>query len=160
MSTQKPLTEKRLENIALFYLERFDASSEKLRQVLNRRLYRQKICGTVVNPESQNWIENIIQKMKHLGFVNDDRYAENVVRRLGEQGKSARQIQQKLCSEGIDAFVDEQLLSEQDDLSRAKIFVRKKHLGQNYEKDLEKLARAGFNYETAKQALKEKDEDV
>ena len=39
-------------------------------------------------------------------------------------------------------------------MERAKIFVQKKHLEQT-EKDLAKLARAGFDYETAKQALSE-----
>ena len=78
---QKLLTAKRLENIALFYLERFDASSDKLRQVLKRRLRRQKMQGIELSPEAPDWIENVIQKMQNLGYVNDDRYAENAVRR-------------------------------------------------------------------------------
>ena len=34
----KKITLERLKNIALFYLERYDASSDKLRVVLNRRV--------------------------------------------------------------------------------------------------------------------------
>lgn len=160
MSIQKPLTEKRLENIALFYLERFETSSEKLRQVLKRRIARQKMKGILPDPESANWIENVIQKMQNLGFVNDARYAENTARRLSEQGKSARQIQHKLMSEGIEPEFIYPQLEETDDLARAKIFVKKKRLGKEYEKDLAKLARAGFSYETAKLALTKGEDDV
>lgn len=152
---QKPLTEKRLENICLFYLERFDASSDKLRQMLNRRIKRQKMQNIPVDKDIYSWIENVIGKMQRLGYVNDTRYAENVVRRLSQSGKSARFIQQKLAQEGINADVITALLNPQDDLERACLFVRKKRLGANYEKDLAKLARAGFDYETAKQALEQ-----
>ena len=151
---QKPVTAKRLENIALFYLERFDASSDKLRQVLKRRLRRQKMQGIEVAPEAADWIENVIQKMQNLGYVNDDRYAENAVRRLSQQGKSALYIRQKLKAEGLKESLINPYLAGQNDLERAKIFVQKKRLTQT-EKDLAKLARAGFDYETAKQALSE-----
>ena len=151
---QKPLTEKRLENIALYYLEQFDASAEKLRQVLTRRVRRQKMQGIVIDPKVTQWIENVIQKVTRLGYVNDTRYTENAVRRLSQSGKSARFIQQKLTADGITADEIEKHLSVDDDLQRARVFAQKKHLGQDYQKDLAKLARAGFSYETAQEVLK------
>lgn len=155
---QKPLTEKRLENIALFYLERFETSTEKLRQVLNRRAKRQKMLGIPLNPDIDQWIENVIKKMEKQGFVNNARYTENTVRRMSNQGKSLRLIGQKLKAEGIDPNIIQEQMDVYDDLANAKIFVKKKHLTQN-EKDLAKLARAGFDYETAKRALLEQGED-
>ena len=144
---QKPLTEKRLENIALFHLERFETSSEKLRQVLTRRVARQKMLGIQQAAECPQWIETVVQKMQERGFVNDERYVENAVRRWGEQGKSEFVMRQKLQAERIPSQLIEKALAqnEQDDLARARIFISKKHLGQAYEKDLEKLARAGFS---------------
>ena len=76
------------------------------------------------------------------------------MRRLSQQGKSALYIRQKLKAEGLKDSIVNQYLVGQNDLERAKIFVQKKRLGQT-EKDLAKLARAGFDYETAKQALSE-----
>ena len=151
---QKPLTEKRLENIALYYLEQFDTSAEKLRQVLTRRVRRQKIQGIVVDPKVTQWIENVVQKVTQLGYVNDERYAENAVRRLSQSGKSARFIQQKLMADGIAPDEIEKHLSTDEDLDRARVFAQKKHLGRDYQKDLAKLARAGFSYETAQEVLK------
>jgi len=152
---QKPLNEQRLENIALFYLGQYEASSEKLRQVLKRRLDRQKMQGIISVAESKDWVDNVVQHMQELGYVNDERYAINAVRRWSEQGKSSFVIRQKLHAERIDSELIEHAFQESgdDDFARACIFVRKKKLGSDYEKDLEKMARVGFDYETAKQAL-------
>ena len=152
---QKPLTPKRLENIALYYLERFDASSEKLRQMLKRRLRRHQLQNIPVDKNANQWIEDVIQKMKGLGYIDDNRYAENVIRRLSQQGKSFRFIKQKLQTDGIENTSADFCFDAETDLENARIFVKKKHLGDCYEKDMAKLARAGFDYETAKQALSE-----
>ena len=151
---QKPLTEKRLENIALYYLERFDTSSNKLRQTLKRRVQRQKMQEIPIDKNVNQWVEYIVQKVTQLGYINDDRYTENTIRRLSQSGKSRRFIQQKLLSEGISETTVEKYLSPEDELDRARIFVHKKHLGNNYQKDLQKLDRAGFSYEIAQQVLK------
>lgn len=156
---QKPLTEKRLENITLYYLERFDASSDKVRQMLKRRIQKQKMLNIPVDKNINIWIENVIQKMQNLGYINDERYAENVIRRLSQSGKSMRFIQQKLATEGISSALVDNYLSPEDELIRAKTFTRKKHLGKDYQKDLAKMARAGFSYEIAQQVLKG-EEDV
>jgi len=153
----KPLTQKRLENIALYYLERFDASSTKLQQVLMRRLQNQKAANIPIDPNTPEWIQNTVQKMIDLGYVNDKRYVENAVRRLSATGKSARFIFQKLSAEGLPSDLIQSFLDGSDDLERAQTFVRKKHLGKDYEKDLAKLARAGFSYEIARHALKGED---
>lgn len=152
---QKPLSPKRLSLFALTYLARFDCSSEKLRQVLNRRVLRQKRQNIPVDEQTPKWIEAVIQQMQNLGYIDDKRYVENAIRRLSESGKSARYIYQKLQADGIDTTLIESLLdnSEEQDIQRAIHFAHKKHLGKDYKKDLEKLARAGFSYEVAKQTL-------
>ena len=152
---QKPLTQNRLKNIALFYLERFDASSGKIRQILKRRIQRQKNKGIELSPEITQWVENVIQDLLHLGYLNDKRYVENAIRRLSQNGKSIQYIRQKLRTENIETTLIDSCLTPQTDLQNARQFVRKKHLGNNSTKDLAKLARAGFDYETAKTALEE-----
>lgn len=152
---QKPFTPKRLENIALYYLERFDASSEKLRQMLKRRIQHHQLQNIPVDKNINQWIEDVIQKLRNLGYIDDNRYAENVIRRLSQQGKSSRFIKQKLQMDGVENTTTDFYFDAETDLENARIFVKKKHLGNCYEKDMAKLARAGFDYETAKQALNE-----
>ena len=150
----KKITCQRLKNIAFFYLERYDASSQKLRAVLKRRLIKAE-REQEVPPEAIEWIEEIVSETQRLGYVDDQRFTENTVRRLSEIGKSRSFIRTKLQQSGIKEEMILDALSETDELEQARLTVRKKHLGADFKKDLARLARAGFSYEIAKEALEE-----
>ncbi len=166
----KRITEKRFYNITLAYLSRFDASAGKVRSMLNRRLKKAQLNGEDIPAEAPHWIETIIGKMQSLGYLNDRRYAENQVRILSHQGKSQRFIAQKLTQAGISHETIQDLLTQDEvtDLDRAHRFVARKKIGpyrsatqqEAYrQKDLSALARAGFSYDIARQALEIKDEE-
>ena len=150
----KKITLQRLKNIALFYLERYDASSEKLRQTLKRRVAKARLEQDV-SPEAVSWIETVVEEMQRLGYVNDERFAENMVRRLSASGKSPNTIRIKLKMAGIKEGIIANVLSETDELSQARLMVQKKHMGADFYRDLARLARAGFSYDVARQALEE-----
>ncbi|MBP5534865.1 MAG: regulatory protein RecX [Alphaproteobacteria bacterium] len=168
----KKITQKRLENITLYYLQRYESSSGKLRDMLKRRVLRVKMQLGEVPNETNKWIEDIIKRMQELGYVDDKRYAQNTFRRLQNAGKSTRFIAGKLKQSGIGANIINQLIEEQEnttdemDLNTARQLVKKKKLGylrppekqqEMHQKDLAVLGRAGFSYEIACQALKGED---
>ena len=164
----KRLTEQRLMNIALFHLSRFETSEQKLRLVLQRRLRRMKMRREEVPVEANQWIETVIQKVQQASYLDDNRYAENQVRNLIQQGKSESFICAKLALAGIEADKVREILSkmESTEESRAKRFVAHKKIGfyrptafrkQYWEKDLAALARAGFSYDIARAALESDD---
>ena len=162
----KVLNKKRLYNIALYYLERFDASEEKVKQVFKRRIYRAKLSGQEISPNIEKDIQEVIAQLKEQGYLNNNRYLENQIRLLQNAGKSMRFMIQKLKQDG---FNEEEIFTqiqnaEITDLQQAKRLVQKRKLGiyranaeEFYQKDLAVLARAGFPLEIAKQALKETD---
>ena len=150
----KKITSQRLKNIALYFLDRFDASSEKLRSVLKRRVQKAVMAGDEVSPEASSWIDEIVQDMQHLGYVNDKRFCENKIRQYLNAGKSNCYIMGKLSEAGIDLDLVQSFLPD-DELDQARIFARKKRLGGDYQKDLAKLARAGFSYDIAQKVFKE-----
>ena len=163
----KPITEQRLYNITLFYLERFEASSLKIKQMLERRIHKEKTKGAVVPENYPQLIQNVIQKMTHLGYINDTRFAGNQIRQLAAAGKSKSFILNKLSQAGIKKEEASALLAtfeeenESSDLVRAQKWLKKHRKGfyrrENaelfYQKDLAALARAGFSFDTATQAL-------
>ena len=108
----KKITPKRLENITLYYLQRYESSTSKLRSMLQRRVLRAKLQLGEVPAEANDWIENIIHRMQELGYVNDKRYAENTFRRLQSAGKSTRYIAGKLKQDGIDPDTINGLIEE------------------------------------------------
>ena len=148
----KKITPERLKNIALFYLERYDASSDKLRAVLNRRV-KKAYLEQPISSETPQWIEQIILEMKRLGYVDDKRFAENLVRRYSNAGKSRSFMCTKLKLAGIDENTLMDVLEGTDELTQARLMVQKKHLGHDFQRDLARLARAGFSYEIARKVL-------
>lgn len=166
----KKITHQRLYNISLYYLSKYDASTGKVRAVLKRRLLRAKQQGDEVPEQALDWIEEIIQKLVELGYVDDKRYGTNQVRSLSNQGKSTRFIALKLTEAGLSADLIEELLhtdEEEAEQTRANRLITKKKMGflrseetraLFYKKDLAALGRAGFSYETAVRALKGEEE--
>ena len=166
----KKITEKRLENIALFYLQRYESSSFKLKEILKRRIRRAKMQGIEIPEYTNQWVENVVKKMIDLTYIDDKRYAENTMRHLQNDGKSVRFICEKLKQDGIEKNIIQNVIDDTNttidkmDCISAKRLVDKKKLGYHrpedfrslfYQKDLAVLARAGFSYEIAKKALSE-----
>lgn len=160
----KPLTYRRLYNVTLYYLSRFDASSGKVRDMLKRRLLRTKMQGGEIPTDANDWIEQIIARMIELQYIDDKRFGENQVRLLSSQGKSTRFITMKLAAAGLDVDMIQEILETGTDheMSRALRLVQRKKMGylreeslrtEFYKKDLATLGRAGFSYETAVKAL-------
>lgn len=150
---QKSITTKRLENIAVYYLSRYDSSSANLKAVLKRRVEKARLKGTEVPDDAGALIEEITRKMVRLGYIDDNRFKENLLRKLGQAGKSRAQIMQKMIKAGV---ADDEALTSYDEDAAAAVFVKKKRLGvnpENYMKDLAKLARAGFSRSAAEKAL-------
>ena len=160
----KRLTEKRILNIALFYLSRYESSASKVRAMLHRRLRKMQLRGEEIPSEAPQWIDNAITTAEKNAYLNDERYAATQVRHWIEQGKSERYMMAKLEQAGIDPNISHRLLTESDstDQERARRFLKRKHLGPYRPtadqalyrtKDLAALARAGFSYDVAQSAL-------
>lgn len=150
----KPLTEKRLYNAAVAYLARFDAARAQVRAVLCRKLKRAEQRGETVPQQAEEWIERALDRLEEQNYINEERTAENKVRLLSAQGKSAYFIRQKLAREGLDADLVESLLVEAPETEAQRAaHLLKKNGGGDYRKALARLARAGFSYETAQEAL-------
>jgi len=150
---QKSITTKRLENIAVYYLSKYDSSSANLKAVLKRRVDKARLKEAKVPDNVDEAIDEITAKMVRLGYIDDGRFKENLLRKLGQVGKSRAQIMQKMVKAGV---VDDDALACYDEDEAAVIFVKKKRLGtnpENYMKDLAKLARAGFSRSAAEKAL-------
>lgn len=162
----RKMTKTRLQNIALYYLERFDSSALNLRKVLEQRLLKYSFDVPEFNlSEAKIWIDEIISYCEKYGYINDNRYAEIKINNYLLAGKPARYIKQKMQQKGIDEEIVDKILqnSEIDETQLALNFAAKKKIGpfrpqtidnkQNLQKDLATLVRAGFSYDIAKEII-------
>ena len=155
------MDEKKLLKYAVDYLSKYDSSKVNLVNVLKRKILRLK----TTNYEKRkliNIIESIIIKLEKNKFIDDDRYSSTKIVSLSNSGKSKHFIFNYLIKKGVNkSQIQNNLnLMKQDDdnweLNSAKIFAKKKKMldkNQNYEKNLAKMARAGFSYDICKKIL-------
>lgn len=160
---REPLTRQKLEQQALAYVNRFDVTASKLKQYLTQRA--RKLGG---HADAAQWTAELVERYLGSGVLDDTRFAKNLASRLTSRGKSSRAISQKLAQRGVPGDVAGELMAtrKQDEpgaeLEAARAYVRKRRLGlyrsaekrEEYRhKDLASLARQGFSFDIAKQAL-------
>ena len=147
---------------AINYLSKYSSSKTNLERIL-----RNKIRRTNIEKKERftlyNSIPEIIKKLEKNNLINDYNYATSKVNLFISHGKSKIFIKNYLFKKGIDEKLSSEIfmeLNEEDsnwEIKSARTFARKKNFQNNNdnEKNLSKMARAGFSYEIAKKILEE-----
>ena len=149
-----------LEKSALWRLRRAALTEKQLYTGLKNKLRRE---GHANDPDALRWIDEVVAKMKRLGFIDDERTAAARTRSLRAAGTSKRGVLMKLRQKGIDADTAQRALAAVDDvdgadseLEAARAYARKRRLqNRDREKALAALARRGFAFSVARRVLDE-----
>ena len=148
---------------AINYLSKYSSSKTNLERILKNKIRREKI----EKKEKfilYNSIPEVLKKLEKNNFINDYNYANSKVNIFISNGKSKVFIKNYLFRKGIDEKLSSEILLEVDEedsdweIKAARIFARKKNFqknNNNNEKNLSKMARAGFSYEIAKKIIEE-----
>lgn len=171
----KEATVPYLERVALWYLSRYPGSTARVRRALEKRVAR-SVTELETDPEDgARAIETVIAALTRGGLLDDARFASSRIRVLRSRGLSARAIAAKLRHQGIARDTIDAALAAHaedegvDELAAGRTFARKRRLGRHHrtpearaerrEKDLAKMARAGFSFGIAQQVVDEDDAD-
>ena len=155
------MDEKKLLKYAVDYLSKYDSSKNNLVNVIKRKILRLNVTN-FEKKKLIDIIESIILKLEKNKFIDDDRYSSTKILSLSNSGKSKNFIFNYLIQKGVNKSQIQNNLNlvQQDndnwELNSAKIFAKKKKLleqDQSYEKNLAKMARAGFSYDICKKIL-------
>jgi regulatory protein len=157
-----PFGAAEIEAAALRYLNRFDATARKLGDHLGRTARKRGADSRLVAP----LIEALLARYRDSGLIDDRRFARARAEKLQARGASRRLIALKLVQSGVEREIVEQVLAEQGgaerELEAAAAYIKRKRLGQfraaseqldARRKDLARLARQGFDFDTAARAL-------
>ena len=170
----KKATASHLGNVALWYLQRFAASSDSLRRVLMRRVEKSARAHDTDREEGAAFVEDIIARFLRSGLLDDRVYAEGRALSLHRRGASTRGIRARLAAKGVGAEdIDAALAGLRDemddpDLAAAIAYARRSRIGPYRtrgdrddlkERDLAALARQGFGYEIARRVIEARDVD-
>ena len=148
---------------AINYLSKYSSSKTNLERILKNKIRR-------INIEKKekftlyNSIPEIIKKLEKNNFINDLNYVSSKIRNFAIMGKSKMFIKSYFLKKGIEKDLIFEIFNEYDfnnpewEIKSAKIFARKKNFIKNADdkkKNLSKMARAGFNYETSIKILED-----
>jgi regulatory protein len=172
----KPITAKRLENIAAYYIDRYASSAGRLREVLLRRVRKARHADAPVVDDVGAVIDGIVAKYVKAGILDDRRFAEHKADTLSRRGTSQRRIREKLAMARVGRDdVDHALtrLREETDgdseFAAAVALARRRRLGpfadpairrERRDKHLAAMGRAGFALGLARRVIDAKDEDA
>ena len=158
----KKLSERYLRNAGEYYLNRFPASSDQFLKVMTRKIDRS--CNDHPDQNRQEWINHVqnilIPYFEQLGFLNDTLYANALFQSLKKRGLSKLMILSRMKQKSVPQNLIDQAFEEEFNEKDAVItFARKKKIGRynpkgyadikDRQRDLGKLARAGFSYDLA-----------
>lgn len=165
----KRVTADYLHNSGLYYLQRFAASSAHFRRVMMRKIEKSCMAHPDQDKEAcKALLEDVVSKFVRAGLLDDGAYLRGSVESLRRRGLSARAIEAKLAAKGVPQTQVRQALNERDgedddaEFEAALRFAQRKRLTAKGEpaKVMAAMARAGFDYETARRALDYKAEDL
>ena len=164
----KPVEKQRVREQALRYLDRFAATTDKLKRHLFTKNYKAMAQHSQDEEQVRQIIEEVIESLVKAGLMDDQQYADAKARSLSRQGKSTRHIRQKLQSMGLkDRQADHALteLSEVEgytDLIGAAKYLRKRRFGpykdentrdERRDKELSALMRNGYSFDISNKIL-------
>lgn len=160
-----------LTDAALNYINRYQASTQRLRTVLQRRI-RKALDGQPAEQRRVQWaehlktVDSIVERLTHYGQLNDEKLALEHALTLQKKGYSRVVIEKKLRSYQFDykdirkACDQLQQESAEAELLRACRYVRRRRLGpmregfqdfKQRQKDYQAIVRAGFPFAVAQQ---------
>ncbi len=158
----KKLSERYLRNAGEYYLKRFPASSKHFEIVMTRKIDRS--IRDHPDQDKQEWVshvrETLVPYFEKLGFLNDALLAKGLFNSFQNKGFSKAKIKSRMIQKSIPPHLVDDLFKDGFSDKDAVIqFAQKKKIGrynihgyadyQAQQKDLGKLARAGFSYDVA-----------
>jgi regulatory protein len=154
------LDEKRLEELALRYVERFATTRAKLRSYLARKVRERGWDGAKEPP-----FERLAGRFAELGYVDDAAYALAKSQSLTGRGYGKRRVVETLRVAGVDEADDEAARDHADDeaVDAALHFARRRRIGpfatsaprdpKEREKALGAMIRAGHSFALAREIV-------
>lgn len=155
-----PLTQAKLEEMALAYVGRFATSRSKLVSYLGRKL-RERGWDGEVEPD----LAALAEKLAELGYVDDRAFALSKARSLMARGYGERRVGLALSIAGIDEEDGDEARShvEERAVEAALRYARRRSIGPfakstlnpaDREKALAAMVRAGHRLDLAKAVVK------
>ena len=155
---------RRIEEKNLMYsIEEFDELKTKvLKYIMFKKRTELEIKRKFANIENQDLLEDVIEELKEIGYINDESYIQKAVNEyIKLNNLSLKELKYKLMAKGINGdLIDDYIYShseelEQYEIDSAKNILLKKQNNLEEEKLIQYLLKKGYKLESIKMAIEE-----
>lgn len=142
-------------------LEEFDKLKTKvLKYIMYKKRTEQEIKRKFSNIDNQDMLEDVIENLKEIGYINDENYIERAVAEfMNLNNLSLKELKYKLISKGINTNVMENYIYshseelEEYEINSAKNIILKKQNGMEEQQLIQYLLKKGYKMESIKNAI-------
>ncbi len=160
----KIINKENLKKYALNYLGKYASSKKNLEIILHRRIIKNTKYTNMNIDRCKLYIQEIIGELEQSDILNDAIFANSKAFHYIRMGKSKKMIELNLLKKGINKIIIQKTLKKLEndipnlEYESANNFAKKRKLGRfgsnkEMKKDLEKMGRAGFNYNISLKVL-------
>ena len=147
----------------MYSVEEFDELKTKvLKYIMFKKRTELEIKRKFANIENQNLLEDVIEQLKEIGYINDEGYIQKTVNEyIKLNNLSLKELKYKLMSKGVNGdLIDDYIYNHTEDFERyeidsAKNILLKKQNVLDSEKLVQYLLKKGYKLESIKTAIEE-----
>ena len=141
-------------------LEEFDKLKTKvLKYIMYKKRTEQEIKRKFLNLENQEMLEDVIENLKEIGYINDEDYIKRAVaEHMNLNNLSLKELKYKLMSKGINTNVMDNYFEnnidelEEYEINSAKNIILKKQYNMEEQQLIQYLLKKGYKMESIKNA--------
>ena len=147
----------------MYSIEEFDELKTKvLKYIMFKKRTELEIKRKFANIENHDLLEDVIEELKEIGYINDESYIQKTVNEyIKLNNLSLKELKYKLMAKGINGdLIDDYIYShseelEQYEIDSAKNILLKKQNNFEEEKLIQYLLKKGYKLESIKMAIEE-----
>lgn len=142
-------------------LEQFDKMKTKiLKYIMYKKRTEQEVKRKFSNIENQDMLENVIENLREIGYIDDNNYIERAVTEfMNLNNLSIKELKYKLISKGIktndmENYFDIHIEELEDyEINSAKNIILKKQNNLEEQQLIQFLLKKGYKMESIKNAI-------
>ena len=142
-------------------LEQFDKLKTKiLKYIMYKKRTEQEVKRKFSNIENQDMLENVIENLREIGYIDDNNYIERAVTEfMNLNNLSIKELKYKLMSKGIktndmENYFDIHIEELEDyEINSAKNIILKKQNNLEEQQLIQFLLKKGYKMESIKNAI-------
>ena len=149
-------------------LEELDKLKTKvLKYIMYKKRTEQEIKRKFSNIDDQELLDEVIENLKEIGYINDEEYIERAVAEfINLNSLSLKELKYKLLSKGIKSnTLEDYIYSHQDkleeyEINSAKNIILKKQNSMEEQALIQSLLKKGYKMDSIKEAINQLQEDM